>query len=68
MITFIKFRNSPAYVQRFMNKLLRNYPFARYYINDIMILSDTGSKYIQHLKEIFHTLQQINLAINPTKL
>ena len=68
IITLIGFRNSPAYIQRFMDKLLRNYPFARYYINDIIIFSDTGPEYIQHLKAIFRALQWINLAVNPAKL
>ena len=56
IIAFIGFQNNPTYIQRFMDKLLRNYPFARYYINDIIIISDTGPEHIQYLKEIFRAL------------
>ena len=56
IITLIRFQNNPTHIQRFINKLLRNFPFAQYYINNIVIFSDTGPKYIQHLKKIFHTL------------
>ena len=45
------------YIQWFMDKLPRNYPFARYYIDNILIFSDTSFKYIQYLKEIFYALQ-----------
>ena len=66
-ITLIGFQNNPTHIQRFINKLLKNYLFARSYINNIVIFSNTGPEYIQHLKEIFYTLQQINLTVNPTK-
>ena len=67
IITLIGFRNNPAHIQRFMDKLLKNYPFAHYYIDDIVIFSDTGPEYIQYLKKIFRALQRINLAVNPAK-
>ena len=51
-----------------MDKLLKNYPFAYYYIDNIVIFSDTGPEHIQYLKEIFRALQRINLIINPAKL
>ena len=50
IITLIGFRNNPTYIQRFMDKLLRNYPFAQYYIDNIIIFLNTSPKYIQHLK------------------
>ena len=67
IIALIRFRNNPVHVQRFMDKLLKNYLFARYYINNIVIFLDTGPEYVQHLKEIFRALQRINLAVNPAK-
>lgn len=66
-VALMGFRNSPAHVQRFMDQLLRNYPFARCYIDDIVIFSDTGREHVQHLKEIFRVLQRVNLAVNPAK-
>ena len=45
-IALMRFRNNPTHIQQFIDKLLRNYPFAQYYINDIVIFSDTGPEYI----------------------
>ena len=55
-IAFIRFRNNPTHIQRFINKLLKNYPFTQYYIDNIIIFSNTGPEYIQYLKKIFRTL------------
>ena len=46
IITLIEFRNNLMYIQRFINKLLRNYPFAWCYIDDIVIFLDTAPEYI----------------------
>ena len=51
-----------------MDKLLKNYLFAQYYIDNIMIFLDTGPEHVQYLKEIFRAFQRINLIVNLTKL
>lgn len=67
-IVIIGFKNSPAFAQRFMDQKLYNFRhFARAYIDDVVIASDTFEEHCTHLHTIFKTFQDLRLAINPKK-
>lgn len=62
------FRNSPAYVQRYMDRLLRPHQtFCRAFIDDIVIFSETEDEHLRHLETLFQLFQGKNLTISPTK-
>jgi hypothetical protein len=62
------FRNSPAYVQRFMDKFLRDHrSYCRAFIDDIVIYSDTFQDHIQHLNIIFELFTKKRISIAPKK-
>ena len=67
-VCLIGYRNSPTYMQRFIDQLLRAYAhFARTFINDIVIYSDSLEDHLGHLETIFGTFCKKNIAIAPTK-
>ena len=46
IVAIMGFRNSPAYVQRYMDTLLKPFrKFTRYYINNKVIFLKTGEEY-----------------------
>ena len=68
IVALMGFKNSPAYVQRFMDKVLRPHQeFARAFVDDIVIFSETFEDHKRHLDEIFRLFVSKNIAIAPTK-
>lgn len=64
----IVFRNSPAYVQRIIDTILREErSFARTYIDDIVIFSKSFSDHVQHLQNVCNKLERYNIHLNPKK-
>ena len=62
------YKNSPAYVQRQINRLLREHrEYARAYIDDIVIFSATLKNHVRHLRAVFGLFAKYNIAINPKK-
>jgi hypothetical protein len=61
------FKNSPAYVQRRIDILLRDYPWAHAYIDDVVIASYTLEEHTQHLRTIFRLFSSVGISINPSK-
>ncbi|KAI0996230.1 hypothetical protein K3495_g11949, partial [Podosphaera aphanis] len=62
------FRNSPAYVQRIIDTILRNErDFARSYIDDIVIFSKTFDDHMNHLKAVFQKLKAHRIHLSPKK-
>lgn len=62
------FCNSPPYVQRQMDRILREFQeFCRAYIDDIVIFSATLEEHVQHLRAVFRKFQDMNISINPSK-
>ncbi|KAF7852733.1 hypothetical protein EAF04_010926 [Stromatinia cepivora] len=62
------FRNSPAYVQRRIDNILRlERGFARAYIDDIVIFSRSFPEHTAHLKQVFTKLRAANIALSPKK-
>ena len=59
--------NAGATFQRAMQELLQEFDFARNYIDDIMISSETFSEHIQHVEAVLLKLRQVNLKAKPSK-
>jgi len=64
----IGYKNSPTYVQRQINRLLRPFrQFTKAYVNDIIIYSKTLNNHVSYLRQVFTLLNKTNISINPTK-
>lgn len=62
------YRNSPAYVQRRIDIILRDCrKFARAYMDDITVYSKSLDEHIRHLREVFRTLNKYNISLKPSK-
>jgi len=62
------YRNSPAYVQRMIDRILRPYrKFCRAYVDDIVIFSTSLSEHVEHLTLIFRALAEMNIHISAKK-
>ena len=60
-------KNAPPYFQKQMDKVLLNLPFARCYIDDIVIWSSTMEEHLQHLTAVFERLRQAGLKVHSGK-
>ena len=62
------FRNSPAYVQRIIDRILRPFRhFCKAYVDDIMIFSSSLKEHINHLTQVFQTLAEMNIHLASNK-
>ena len=62
------YRNSPAYVQRMIDRILRPFRgFARAYVDDIVIFSSSLEEHARHLFLVFEKLASVNICLAPTK-
>lgn len=62
------FCNSPPYVQRQMDRMLREFrEFCRTYIDDVVIFSATLEEHVRHLSCVFQKFTDMNVSINPKK-
>ena len=62
------YRNSPAYVQRMIDRVLRKHrAYARAYIDDIVIFSHSLEEHLQHLRAVFAELLKFNICLSPKK-
>ena len=62
------YRNSPAYVQRMIDRILRPFRhFCRAYVNDIVIFSTSLEEHVKHLTMVFQALSEINIHLTPNK-
>ena len=59
--------NSPAYVQRQTDRLLRPFPFAKGYVDDIVIFSRTLEEHLAHLRQVFTLFRQVGVVLKPSK-
>lgn len=60
--------NSPAYVQRQTDRLLRPFKaFAKGYVDDIVIFSRTLLDHIAHLRQVFSLFKRVGVALKPSK-
>lgn len=62
------YKNSPSYVQRQINRILRPYRHcARAYVDDIVVLSRTLEDHLRHLRQIFQVFRSNNISIKLAK-
>ena len=67
-VAVMGYKNSPAYVQRQIDRLLRAHrAFAKAFIDDVVIHSATLEDHVQHLRTIFGLFEKFNISINPHK-
>lgn len=62
-------KNIGATYQRLMTKIFKSLigHTGEVYIDDIVVESETGNKYTQHLEEIFRLLRKYGMKLNPSK-
>jgi len=59
---------SPSHMQKFMDKVLRkHWKYARCYIDDIVIFSDTFEEHVEHLRAVLLTLSELGMTLSPDK-
>lgn len=62
------FRNSPAYVQRRIDYIIRaERDFARAYVDDIVIFSPAFENYLHHLQQVLKRLKDNPIVLSPKK-
>ena len=67
-VTVMKFKNSPAYVQRQTDLMLKEFrDFARTYIDDIVFFSVSLDQHIEHLDKGFQRLSKYDVTLSPRK-
>ena len=67
-VAVMGYRNSLAYVQRMIDKILRQERgFSRAYVDDIVIFSKTLEEHIRHLHQVFKKLAHIGICLSPEK-
>ena len=67
-VAVMGFKNSPAYVQRQIDRVLRPFrSFARAYVDDIIIFSHSLREHHLHLSKVFSLFQANGISVNPTK-
>ena len=68
-VAVMGFKNSSIYVQRQIDKLLRDFrSFAKAYIDDIVIFSNTLKEHLNHLQQVFALFEKYNIAIKSFKI
>ena len=60
-------KNAPSYFQKHTDKVLINLSFARCYIDDIVIWSDTIEQHVTHSAQVFKRLREAVLKVHPGK-
>ena len=58
---------APAYFQRLINEVLQGLPFARGYLDDILIFSKTYDEHLDHIKQVFQRLREADLKLKREK-
>jgi hypothetical protein len=68
-IAIIKYKDSPPYVQRIIDTILRSHrQFTRYYVDDIVIFFKIFEKYIEYLDTIFEIFNRIGITFKNFKI
>ena len=67
-VAIMGFRNNPAYVQQYMDTLLKPFQkFAHYYINNKVIFSKNDKEHAKQLRLVFSLFLKKNINLSPTK-
>ena len=54
---------APAYVQELMTGILKDFPFAIAYLDNIIIFSKTPQEHHSHIRMVFEKLKSVNLSM-----
>ena len=57
----------PAYFQELMTGILKDFPFAIAYLDDIIIFSKTPQEHLSHICMVFEKLKSANLSMKKSK-
>ena len=57
----------PAYFQELMTGILKDFPFAIAYLDDIIIFSKTPQEHLSHIHMVFEKLKSANLSMKKSK-
>lgn len=60
-------KNAPPYFHRRMDEVLKDLPFCRCYINDIIICFTSLEQHPQHLQVVFDRPREAGLKVHPGK-
>ena len=67
-VAVMGFKNSPAYVQRMVDNILREHRnYSRTYVDNITIFSIEKTLHLAHLDVVFGTLDGKNIKLSPRK-
>ena len=58
---------APAYFQELMTGILKDFPFAIAYLDDIIIFSKTPQEHLSHIHMVFKKLKLANLSMKKSK-
>ena len=58
---------APAYFQELMTGILKDFPFATVYLDDIIIFSKTSQEHLSHIYMVFKKLKSANLSMKKSK-
>ena len=58
---------APAYFQELMTGILKDFPFAITYLDDIIIFSKTPQEHLSHICMVFEKLKSANLSMKKSK-
>ena len=58
---------APAYFQELMTGILKDFPFAIAYLDDIIIFSKTPQEHPSHIRLVFEKLKATNLSMKKSK-
>ncbi len=56
-----------AYVQREINNLLKEYSFAKTYIDDVIVFNKNLEDHLEHLEKVFALFQKMNITLKAIK-
>lgn len=59
--------SAPQTFQRLMNQVLSDLPFAKCYLDDIIVFSKNLEEHVQHLEAVFMALHKANLRVHRDK-
>ncbi len=63
----IRHKNITTYIQREIYNLLKEYSFAKTYVDDVIIFSKTFKDHLEHFNKIFVLLQKMNITLKTIK-
>ncbi len=60
-------KNAPAKFASFIQLLVGDLPFVQFYLDDIVIFSNSTSEHVEHLRIVLQRLKDENIIISPKK-